>query len=183
MHAGCRKDLLRRFGYCQPSRECPPAVQPINDRCVQAMQPSTQPVYQQFTYCGSASGCRYQFTAGRAGVIRACIVCNRLTQELVHGWLFTAGDEIICRSILNLGDLSSFRGSSDKAKGEVLIQFGRAVWCKHPTMSRDSRSQRFQIHQPISGSSDEPGRRGLWLFCQRIVFAADIFPLAGNPAR
>lgn len=85
--------------------------------------------------------------------------------------------KIICRPDFELGgDLSSFQGVYSDKKGEVLIQFDARL-----VQTSDRRviaSQRFVIHQPISGSSMSQVVEAFGLASDRL--AADILRWLGN---
>lgn len=85
--------------------------------------------------------------------------------------------KIICRPDFELGgDLSSFQGVYRGKKGEVLIQFDARL-----VQTSDRRviaSQRFVIHQPISGSSMNEVVEAFGLASDRL--AADILRWLGN---
>lgn len=133
-----------------------------------------QPVYQQFTYRSSASGCRDNSLQRVAlGDSVPVLVRNRLTQELRTDGRFisVSSDEDNLQADFELGgDLSSFQGVYNGNKGEVLIQFDTHL--VQTSNRRVIASQRFVIRQPISGSSMNEVVEAFGLASDRL--AADI---------
>lgn len=153
--------------------------QTIN-RSLRVMQPSTSQFINSSRIAVQPQGAEITVYSGsRWSDSVPVLVRNRLTQELRTNGRFisVSSDEDNLQADFELGgDLSSFQGVYRGKKGEVLIQFDARL-----VQTSDRRviaSQRFVIHQPISGSSMNEVVEAFGMASDRL--AADILRWLGN---
>ncbi|EIY5062091.1 MULTISPECIES: ABC-type transport auxiliary lipoprotein family protein [Klebsiella] len=163
-----------------PAQPGVPASGPTINRSLRVMQPSTSQFINSSRIAVQPQGAEITVYSGsRWSDSVPVLFRNRLTQELRTDGRFisVSSDEDNLQADFELGgDLSSFQGVYSDKKGEVLIQFDARL-----VQTSDRRviaSQRFVIHQPISGSSMSQVVEAFGLASDRL--AADILRWLGN---
>ena len=163
-----------------PAQPGAPAGGQTINRSLRVMQPNTSQFINSSRIAVQPQGAEITVYSGsRWSDSVPVLVRNRLTQELRTDGRFVSvsSDEDNLQADFELGgDLSSFQGVYSGKKGEVLIQFDARL-----VQTSDRRviaSQRFVIHQPISGSSMSQVVEAFGLASDRL--AADILRWLGN---
>ena len=163
-----------------PAHPGAPASGQTTNRSLRVMQPGTSQFINSSRIAVQPQGAEITVYSGaRWSDSVPVLIRNRLTQELRTDGRFisVSSDEDNLQADFELGgDLSSFQGVYSGKKGEVLIQFDARL-----VQTSDRRviaSQRFEIHQPISGSSMSEVVEAFGLASDRL--AADILRWLGN---